>query len=517
MSGISALSTTSAAQLLGTVSAATETNAAATSVLTDVGTAGITTAASATTTQVTLGSSSALSLTYDKPVVLNSSRLAWASESNDDLSTLLGANLQAASTGSPATLLKGLGALLINQVGSGQDYRQSVAAYSSTDASSKTAATGALQQVQNAANTVSLSLRTVSGKQVNISIAFGSGDDGLAKGLSVQVHTDGKLTADEQAAIAKLSDGFEKTLKSIGNADSGDGSGAVDLSGLVGFDTTQLASVDLNFRASAKSPLTSVDFHADLTSRKFSMSGLTGQVSLAVDLSNPATWGSEDQRQQSIAKYLSQFDAANQRAQSNGKLMLQFKTAFSQLQSAYPPKSLSGINQATTPNSREISLLTGLADFKAQIGGDFDDSGPGKVTTMAGHMDYRVSQSTVIRGLGRDTSYSLGQDQGTGLTSDYVRSRNGAMLDTSTGNYDVFHVRDESSISVSIAYADGKLLSATVTSSVQQFLEYIKLVDHKAEDKKQTPSNSLSVDDVSGRLLSLLSPTTDGQSSATAA
>jgi hypothetical protein len=515
MSGISALSTTSAAQLLGNLSAATVTNAAATSTLTDTGATNIATAASATTTQVTLGRSSALSLIYDKPLALSSS-LAWASQSNDDLSVRLGTNLQAASTGgagSPATLLKGLGALLINQVASGQDYRQSVAAYSSTDASSKTAATGALQQVQNAANTVGLSLRTVSGKQVNISIAFGSGDDGLAKGLSVQVHTDGKLTADEQAAIAKLSDGFEKTLKSIGNADSGDGSGAVDLSGLVGFDTTQLASVDLNFRASAKSPLTSVDFHADLTSRKFSMSGLTGQVSLAVDLSNPATWGSEDQRQQSIDKYLSQFDAANQRAQSNGKLMLQFKTAFSQLQSAYPPKSLSGINQAAAPNAKEISLLTGLADFKAQIGGDFDDSGPGKVTTMAGHMDYRVSQSTVIRGVDRDRSYSLGQDQGTGLTSDYVRSRNGALLDTSTGNYDVFHVRDESSINVSIAYADGKLLSATVTSSAQQFLEYIKLVNHKEEDKKQTPSSSLSVDDVSGRLLS----PTAGQSTATAA
>jgi len=466
-------------------------------------------AAATAETTASLGSASQAVLVYEKPLVTNWSKQVWSGAATDEISQLMGRNMQ--STGlisNPALLLDGLGEKLLGRFGTTQtDFQQTVAQYPAVGDSGKLNDVGALQQAKYAQNSVNLTLRTVSGKQIDITIGYGGDGSSSAKGLSVEVHTQGQLSAEEQAAVKKLSAGFETALKSIGNVASTTSTqnfaATVDLSGLVDFDTKVLSSVDLKFSSSAQSSsLKSLAFHADIKSRSFSMSGAVGNLSMAVDLSKPEIWGSEDQRKQSISRYLDQFDSANQRAHSDGKLMAQFKSVFSQLQSAYPANAgaLMSQSRTETPNAREVSLLSGLADFQAQMGGDFDDSSTNKVVTMTGHMDYRVTQQTEIRGENRDKAFSLGQQKNTRLTSNYVSSRMGAMLDTGNGNYDIFHISDESSSSILIEYVNGKLKSATITTEQRQYMEYIKLVDHKETERKETPRSDASVLDVAGQL-----------------
>jgi hypothetical protein len=146
-------------------------------------------------------------------------------------------------------------------------------------------------------------------------------------------------------------------------------------------------------------------------------------------------------------------------------------------------------------------VLSGLADFSASMSGDFTDAAAGRVTTEAGHIDYSASQISRVTGRDKESGLSVWQRQSASLKSDFVKSRNGVMLDTSTGNYDSFSIRDESSTTTSFSYANEKLKSAQIQRLVKQLERYTKFVDFKVAEQRETPHNEATQQDISAKLL----------------
>jgi hypothetical protein len=445
---------------------------------------------------VTLGNPVTPDFTYAKPVAVDPITLAWATPPTDTISKLM-AQLQSTDS---ADLVGGLGAGVLNQLATTQgDFQQSVVASQNSDPNgpvNATADAAALNDAQTGPNKVGLTIHTASGKEVDISIAFG-GASSVGDTLSIDVHTSGKLSAAEQAAIGKLSTGFAAALRGATSIPP-----QVDLSGLVNFDPTVLSSVDLKVTEAQSTSLQSLDFHADAGSRSFAMQGAAGNVSVSVDSSKPALWGSKSQQQTALLGYLNQFDAANQRAKGGATLLAQFDAAFSELNSSYPasgPQPAQGLNPSAL-NSKDVSVLSGLADFQASMSGTADNGSATQPATEAGQLDYRVSQQTTIGGVNKSSGLSVAQTQAATLVASYVQSRDGAILDTSSGNYDLYRINDSTSSTTSFAYANDKLQSASIVNQVNQSELYEKLVDHKVVAQTTTPQNTFTIQDISALL-----------------
>ena len=461
-------------------------------------------AASASEGRVTLGAVVDTEVVYSKSL-MRSFGVAWKSSLADETSALMQKNMQSNSSAfwNASSLLDGLGAQLLDRFSTTKsDFSQSVVSYlqdssKSTEATSlaRAASTQGLAAAKVAPNRIGLTIATVSGKAVNIAISFGGDGKAIANSLSVDVQVEGELTADEQKAVAQLSAGFQAALDGLSQVPP-----KVDLSGLVDYDASVLSGVDLSVRQAQGqgSELKSLDFHVDAKSRSFSMESVSGKLSVSVDLSQPEIRGSAEQQAVALKGYLQQFDAANQRGHGDAKLIAQFKAAFSQLNSNYPTA-----DELSVPllSGKDRSVLSGLADFTAAMSGDFTDAAEGRVTTEEGHIEYRVSQSTTISGNDKYSGLSVTQTQSASLKADYVKSRNGAELDTSTGNYDAFSIRDESSTTTSFSYAKDKLKTASVERLVKQLESYAKLVDHKVVEERRTPRNETTRQDISAKLL----------------
>ena len=144
-------------------------------------------------------------------------------------------------------------------------------------------------------------------------------------------------------------------------------------------------------------------------------------------------------------------------------------------------------------------MLSGLADFQASMSGDFSNGPPQGYITEAGHLDYQLSQSTETRGTDKTTGLSVAQTQTASLDSLIKKSR-GGMLDTDTGNYDIYRINDHSSTTTSFEYADDKLKNASITKLVTESQKYQKLVDHKIVAETDTPHSSYTVEDISEKL-----------------
>jgi hypothetical protein len=439
---------------------------------------------------------------YSRPAVLNSDKLAWSTPPTDDISRVLETGLKAHS--GSASLLSGLGAQLLDRVATTQgDFRQAVVSYRDPAADSAqginaAAGASALQNAQHIQNKISLQVYTVSGKEVDVSITFGGDGNSIQDSLSFDVHSSSALSADEQTAIGKLSKGFEAALQGITS-----GTTKVDVSGLVNYDATVLSGVDLKVGESPQtSALQSLDFHADASRRSFSMQGQAGTVAVSVDLSAPALRGSEAQQQSAVLSYLDQFDAANQRAHGGATLLAQFKDAFAQMNSSYPApgQQPAPALSASVLNDKDRSVLTGLADFQASMSGDFSNGSATHVTTEAGHIDYEVSQTTKTQGFAKRTGLSVVQTQTSDLDASVAASRNGAMLDIASGNYDIDTFKDSASTSTSFEYADDKLQSAARLNRVNQSEIDESLVNHKIVDQKSTPHSTFTMQDISAQL-----------------
>jgi hypothetical protein len=439
---------------------------------------------------------------YSQLAVLNSDSLASATPPADDISQLLEMGLKAHLDS--ASLLGGLGAQLLDRFATTQsDFRQAVVAYRDPTANgagdiSAAAGASALQNAQYIKNNISLKVYTVSGKEVDLSITFGGDGNSIQDSLSIDVHSSGKLSAAEQTAIAKLSKGFDAALQGITS-----GPTKVDVSGLVNYDTTVLSGVDLKVRESPQmSALRSLDFHADASRRSFSMQGQAGIVSVSANLSAPALWGSPAQQQTAVVRYLDQFDAANRRAHGGATLLEQFKDAFAQLNSSYLALGQQPAHAPTASvlNAKDRSVLSGLADFQASMSGDFNNGSAAHFTTEAGHIDYEVSQHTETRGVAKRTGFTVVQTQASKLGASFAASRNGAMLDIASGDYDINTLKDSASTSTSFEYADDKLENAAIMNLVNQSESYEKLVNHKIVEQKSTPHNIFTMRDISAQL-----------------
>lgn len=458
-------------------------------------------AAAASKSSVTLGAAVDTEVVYTKPLTL-SFELDWASSPTDDTSALMQKNMHGNSSAfwNASSLLDGLGAQLLDRFSTtSSDFSQSVVSSLQDSSKSTNVARAASAQAlaaQVAPNRIGLTITTVSGKAVNIAIAFGGDGSAISNSLSVEVLVDGELTADEQKAVAQLSAGFQAALDGLTKVPP-----TVDFSGLVDYDASVLSGVDLSVRQTPRldSELKSLDFHVDAKSRSFSMESVSGKLAVSVDLSQSLIRGSAEQQATALKDYLQQFDAANQRGHGDAKLIAQFKAAFSQLNSNYPAAA----EELTVPlfNAKDRSLLSGLADFTASMSGDFTDAAEGRVTTEEGHIEYRASQTTMISGRDKYSGLTVSQTQRSSLKSDYVKSRNGAMLDTGSGNYDSYSIRDESSTTTSFSYVKDKLKSASVERLVKQLESYAKLVDHKVVERRETPRHEATRQDLSEKLL----------------
>jgi len=454
---------------------------------------------------LTLGNPTPENVVYGKLAAPNSNSLVWATPPADDVSQMMEAYLNVpAKSAAFSSLFGGLGAQLLDRLNKPQgDFRQAVVASqdpSGNGADDINAAAGAaiVQNAQYAQNKIGLKIHTVSGKEVDLSITFGGDGHTIRDSLSIDVHTSGKLSADEQTAVAKLAKGFDAALQGI-TSDST----KVDVSGLVNYDTTVLSGVDLKVRESPQAGgLQSLDFHADASRRSFAMQGQAGVVSVSVNLSAPALWGSAAQQQTSVQRYLDQFDAANKRGHGGATLSGQFKDAFAQLNSSYPVpgQQPAPALAASALNTQDRSVLSGLADFQASMSGDWNNGSAGHITTEGGHIDYQASQQTGTRGVAKRTGLSVVQTQAATLGASFAKSRDGSPLDIVKGNYDIHSFNDSASTSTSFEYADDKLKSATVINLVNQSEIYEKLVNHNMVEQKSTPHSIFTMQDISTQL-----------------
>ena len=459
----------------------------------------------------TAGNAIAATGTYSNPALSLPSDpygSAWATAPTDAISQQMEANWDAHSqSGDLSALLGGLGTQLLSGFATTQsDFQQTLVEYPAPTATASdattinaTASAAALKTAADASpNDISLKIYTVSGKEVDISIGFGGNGGSIQDSLSVNVHTSGTLSAAEQTAIANLSSGFEAALQGITSTTP-----QVDLAGLINFDPTVLSGVDLNVRELPQtSALQSLSFHADASGRSFAMQSQAGSVSASVDLSDPALWGSKDQRQAAVQSYLAQFDTANQRAHGGATLLRQFEDAFSELNSSYPASGAQYANAITASqlNTQDRSVLTGLADFKASMSGAFNNGSPSRGTTEAGQLDYSVSQNTATRGFSKNLGLTVVQTRAATLAATYDTSPKGELLDTSGGNYDIHTINDSSSTTAAFSYADNLVKSADITTLVNQSMLYEKLVNHEVVEKTNTPYNLSTTQDISAQL-----------------
>jgi len=404
---------------------------------------------------------------------------AWESDNQDALSKTLNANFNSLST---ANRFSGLGAGLIAQFakGGGVGLSQSVL-YASADRAQNSGEIKLDQSLLHtkADNLVSLSIKTASGKTVTFSLSS------QTDGLGVQATVDGGTLSDEELeAVGKLGSAFQSAVDGLTATPP-----KLDLSELTRFDSTLLASVDLN--AKVKSPDgqdLSLAFHADSQSRTTRMSGPLGELNLAVDLKNTAILGDARQQAKALDSYLAQFDRAQERGSAKPELMAMFKDAFSAMNSNYP-QGLS-LPEALTRNPTDQGLLTGLADFKASIKQATESSNPMRPSEVDSFA-YEVSQRTRVGG-NSALDRSVSQDQQSSLSASFHKGLKGGKapaLDTraESQNYLYVQVRDKASSSAHLSYKDGLLSNASVSQEASQETRTQKYVMGKLVDETFVP------------------------------
>ncbi|HEY0289484.1 MAG TPA: lactate dehydrogenase [Pseudomonas sp.] len=386
--------------------------------------------------------------------------LAWETEANDKVSTAMLSNFTSSSTHGR---FQGLGAALLAQLASsGSGFSQSLV---KSNGKLDTAALSAAQSTlhTNADNSITLSIKTVSGATVNLSLTS------QADGLAVQANvTGGTLTDDELAALADLADGFQSAI---------DGFTAqppkLDLGKLTQYDTRAFSAVDLNAQLKVgDDSVQSLSLHADSNTRSVTMSGPSGNLQMAVDMKNSAILGDADQQAKALQGYLKQFDAARQRGHGDAELMSLFTDTFTALNSHYPDT----INKATAPqtvNSIRLTdvdhaMLNGLADFTASVTQSVQASNPMQPDELDAFA-YQVSQTSETKGTNQ-LNRTVEQDQQSHLTASYHQAlypgstlKLGSSSDSQ--NYAYYQIEDKTSSSLRMAYDKGRLIDASVSKS----------------------------------------------------
>ncbi|MDB5846715.1 MAG: hypothetical protein JWP29_467 [Rhodoferax sp.] len=425
---------------------------------------------------------------------------AWASAPADPISDLMARNLDP-STRSLADRWKGLGSALLGRFKTTQgDYTQTVADVAAVQSSEKLTNTQALASVADGQTQVSLKLQTRSGQTVELVISLGSLSKAVTKGLHVAVHVSGTLSPAERSALVSLSAGFDQVLDGLGQADGP----RLNLAGLLNYDPAVFTRVDMRVKNLARTDaLGSFEFHADASRKALSVQGRAGALAVNLDLGTQTAFATQAQQQAALRSYLAQFDAAAQRSHSDAVLVEQFKQAFVQLHEAATKEvGLAGAPiapiaptapTAMMPLQMQIQpLLSGLKDFEASFGGGFSHANARGDTTETGDSDFQLSQKTSTTGRDPTGAVTVSQTQSAQLAAHYLQATNGGRLDTDTGNYDSYRIRDRSETTTTIDTAHARLVSALSTSLQDQWLGFERRVNHHVTETRESPFRKVS-------------------------
>lgn len=413
----------------------------------------------------------------------------WEKASGDSISSKMAGNFSSSAT---AVRFQGLGAALLNRFSvDGSNFSQSVRQATASDG---------LDPAKNANNQFSLSIKTASGALVNVTL----GSDNQALGVQIEV-TQGSLNETERAALAKLSDGFQKAIDGLTEQPP-----RIDLGGLTKFDTSVLSSVDLHARLASSEGQT-LDFHADSQQRSVKSTGIAGTVDISVDMSKRAMLGSTTQQQQALNQYLKQFDSAKVRGNGNETLMSMFKDAFSALNTNYGEAATTQKSNAPAPiffslSGTDKNMLTGLADFTASV------TQTPKTTTNPLRPDetdtfaYQVSQTSSVTG-NSAMDRAISQKQQSHLVASYHKPlASGLELHLTTlkasQNYTYTQIDDKATSATEIQYRKGALVSATLNQSASTSSHVAKYVRGALESDTTTPEQSAKSVDLLGILQS---------------
>jgi hypothetical protein len=415
----------------------------------------------------------------------------WASDNRDAVTLRMTGNYAAQTM---VGRFAGLGSALLDRFKTtGSDYSQSVSVGSS-------GVGGVGPSSQRPAGQIGLTVRMASG--VTVEIALGSEDGGL----SVSIKSSGALSESERNALAKLSEGFQQAI---------DGLGAVppklDLSGLTQSDTSVFASVSFQYSVTGDGNADiSASYSQDSAARSLSVTSAAGTMSVKVDTSHAALWGTSAQRAASVASYLQQFDHANSRGHGNAALMSMFEDGFAQMNEDYGTPSaeaLPGTGYAPLLQQSDQAMLTGLADFSASItdaSASPNPMRPGEVDAFS----YQVSQTTQLEGSRFEGKIS--QNQQSHLIASYHQALTGGgnpvlTSSRSSQNYDYVRIDDDAESTVQLATERGALVHASLRQTSDESTRHSKYERSVLTSDVTTPEDSSRSTD----LLSLLEPLID--------
>ncbi|WP_414441027.1 hypothetical protein [Burkholderia sp. 22PA0106] len=415
--------------------------------------------------------------------------LTWSQGGSDPVTQTMAANY--AYSQSIAGQLNGLGSALLDRFKTtGDDYSQSVSLTSASAASQLVPASTGPQ-----AN-VALTVKTASGVEVDITLDSGGGT------LGANIRSSGPLSDSERTALAKLADGFQKAI---------DGLDAVppklDLSSLMQGDASVLSSVKLQFSVIGDGANDlSATFSTSSTARSLSLSGAVGTLSVNVDMSNAALWGSDAQRSQAIASYLKQIDNATAQGHGNAALTGLFEDAFTQLNSNYGTSSqqLVGTGYAPWLAQADHAMLTGLADFSASMADTPVSSNPLRLDETDA-MSYQFSQTTSTAG--SLLKGSISQHQQSHLRAAYHQTVTGTgtpKLTTSllSQSYRYLQISADTDSTMQLATEKGRVLDASLSQSASQSTRQTEYLRGNLVSDVTTPASASQSKD----LLALLKP-----------
>lgn len=409
-----------------------------------------------------------------------STTATWATDSTDAVTLRMKSDYTASTF---AGQFSDLGSVLLDRFKStGSDFTQSV-----------TTGTG----LSGPSAKVDLTVKTASGITVDIEL------DSTANGLSVSIKSNGNLSDKERDALSQLAGGFQQAIDGLSGQPP-----QLNLSGLTGFDTSVLSSVNFTYNITGDDDKNiSASYSQDSASRSLSVTDSSGTVNVKVDTSNPALWGTSQQRAESVASLLKQFEAANARGHGNQDLMSMFEDGFAEMNSVYgtpTPQSLPGAENTTWMQQSDQAMLTGLGDYSASITDAKIKPNPLR-QDEADTFDYSVSQDTQLDGTALNGTIT--QHQHSQLDATYHEALDGSgppklTTDLSTQGYDYIRINDTADSTVKIVTAKGVLVAATLNQSSDQRTRDMKYERGQLVSDVTTPVEKSSSQD----LLALLQP-----------
>lgn len=321
--------------------------------------------------------------------------------------------------------------------------------------------------------------------------------------LFVEANGTGTLGEKERAAVGALAQAFQAAV---------DGMTALppklDVVALTRVDPAVLASVDLAIDIGPPGGRPNVlGLQADTSSRRLTLDGPAGAISVAVDATAPAILGSATQRANAMGAWMAQIDAATARGHGDRALMAVFKDAFTQMHAVGASVSSSGKVPMSAMLSRAThALMSGLADFHASVTQARTAPNPLRADEYVA-FTYGIGQSTDIEGDGR-RDRSVSQVSSSHLLASFHSPLvpGGTLtldLDPKSQNYYYTKIDDSAGTRADVVYREGRLVQATYARSASQSTLRQKYVMGRLVEETLAPTRRESHRDVLALLRSI--------------